>query len=238
MVGIYKITNPNGKIYIGQAINIENRFKQYNILDQHCIGPKLLNSLKKYMPGRHMFDIIEECSIEQLNEREIYWKQYYLDKLKGDWKQVLFCELHDKGGGPRSEETKEKIKKSSFGKNSKTIHQFDLDGNFIKKWNSIIEAEKIYGRGIKSNLSEKTLTSGGYIWSYQPDLIYSPSTIQNKWSSKNKPVIQFDLDGNVIKEWEKILDIETELGFCNTGITACCKGKQKTSYGFKWKYRN
>ena len=29
MIGIYKITNPKGKIYIGQSINIENRFKVY-----------------------------------------------------------------------------------------------------------------------------------------------------------------------------------------------------------------
>jgi group I intron endonuclease len=236
MVGIYKITNPTGKIYIGQSINIENRFKHYNMLDYACIGPKLYYSLKKYGPENHIFEIVEECTIEELDKKEYLYKKHIL----GDrgMEDVLFLQLKDKKGGKRSKETIEKIKKSSMGKNSKIIYQFDLNGNFIKKWDSIVQAEKIYGKGIKSNLSKRTITSGGYIWSYQPDLIDSHPKIQDKWKSKTKPVTQFDMDGNIVKEWERILDIETELGFHNTNITACCKGKQKTAYGFKWKYRN
>ena len=151
---------------------------------------------------------------------------------------VLFLQLKDKKGGKRSPQTKEKIRISSIGKNSKEIFQFDLDGNFIKKWSSITEAEQIYGTGIKSNLTKKTLTAGGYIWSYNKELVYLSNKVKNKWSSKNKPVLQLDLEGNLIKEWGKILDIETELNFKNPNITACCKGKQKTAYGFKWEYRD
>jgi hypothetical protein len=115
MVGIYKITNPKGKIYIGQSINIEKRFDRYIKQYKHIFSqPKVCNSLKKYTPDNHIFEVIEECSIEQLNERETYWKQYYLDQVDGEWGMVLFCNLHDNGGGPLSEETKQKISKSKI----------------------------------------------------------------------------------------------------------------------------
>ena len=46
--GIYKITNPNGKEYIGKSKDIEYRFMQYLLLDSRTIGQKIYNSLKKY----------------------------------------------------------------------------------------------------------------------------------------------------------------------------------------------
>jgi group I intron endonuclease len=69
MVGIYKITNPKGKIYIGQSINIERRFLEHKKLTQKG-SKKLFNSLKKYGHENHKFEVIEECLIEQLNEKE------------------------------------------------------------------------------------------------------------------------------------------------------------------------
>jgi group I intron endonuclease len=105
MIGIYKITNPNNKIYIGQSIDIEKRFKQYKSLD--CKRqPKIYNSFLKYDIEQHIFEIIEECLVEQLNEREIYWKQYYNTISEG-----LNCELYDNSIGPKSENTKQKLRK-------------------------------------------------------------------------------------------------------------------------------
>lgn len=76
MIGIYKITSPSSKIYIGQSTNWVKRFKYYEKLE--CKGQsKLYNSLQKYGFENHIFEIIEECSEELLNEREIYWIQYY-----------------------------------------------------------------------------------------------------------------------------------------------------------------
>jgi group I intron endonuclease len=72
MVGIYKITSPSGKVYIGQSINIKRRFKEYN-RKQCNQSIKLFNSLIKYGPEKHKFEIIEECEVERLNEREEYY---------------------------------------------------------------------------------------------------------------------------------------------------------------------
>ena len=71
MVGIYKITNPKGKVYIGYSKDIENRFKYYKRLN--CKGQrKLYNSLKKYGPDNHIFEIVEECNLVDLNLKEIF----------------------------------------------------------------------------------------------------------------------------------------------------------------------
>lgn len=58
--------------------------------------------------------------------------------------------------------------------------------------------------------------------------------VLNKFSI---PINQYDLDGNLIKEWYCINDISRELGISHGLITATCQGKQKTSHGFIWKYK-
>ena len=76
MIGIYKIISPSKKIYIGQSINIEKRFYTYKLL--HCKKqPFLFNSLKKYGAENHIFEVIEECEVIKLNERERYWQDFY-----------------------------------------------------------------------------------------------------------------------------------------------------------------
>jgi group I intron endonuclease len=125
LIGVYKITSPTGKIYIGQSKNISQRKKFYSFYN--CKNQtKLYNSFKKHRYENHVFEIIEECSIEQLNERETYWKQYYLNQSKGNWKSLLFCNLYDLGGGPLSKETKEKISKSHLGKKKSQQHRDNI----------------------------------------------------------------------------------------------------------------
>lgn len=57
-----------------------------------------------------------------------------------------------------------------------------------------------------------------------------------KYHNSSKKVIQFDLNGNEIKTWYSVVDIERELGFNQAAISHCCNGKTKTSNGFIWKY--
>jgi len=77
MIGIYKITSPTKKVYIGQSINIKRRFATYKRNNSINKQPRLYGSFKKYGVENHVFQIIEECSIELLNERERYWQDYY-----------------------------------------------------------------------------------------------------------------------------------------------------------------
>lgn len=120
--GIYKITSPNNKVYVGQSINIKQRFNYYKNLNKSVYRqPKLYYSLKKYGPENHQFEIIEECSEVLVLEREIYWKQFYNSVEEG-----LNCELYDFMKGPRSEETKQKISKAHKGKVFTEEHKNNL----------------------------------------------------------------------------------------------------------------
>lgn len=73
---IYKIISPTGRIYIGQTMDYIVRFKLYSQLA--CKSQtKLYRSLKKYGPINHSYEIIEECDIDLLNERETYYIALY-----------------------------------------------------------------------------------------------------------------------------------------------------------------
>lgn len=114
MIGIYKINSPSGRIYVGQAIDIDRRFYEYSIL--HCKKQKrLYNSLMKYGVENHKFEIIEECLENELNIRERYWQEFHnvLDIKKG-----LNCVYvkNDEKSGQLSEEIKKKISIANKGK--------------------------------------------------------------------------------------------------------------------------
>lgn len=53
---------------------------------------------------------------------------------------------------------------------------------------------------------------------------------------KSKSVIQFTIEGEIVKIWESSMIIENTMGFNNTLIWRCCHGKKKTAYGYRWMY--
>ena len=82
MIGIYKITSPTGKIYIGQSIDIERRWNEYKKLS--CSqSKKLYNSLKKYKPENHLFEILEECNVDELNSKEEHYILLHNSHING-----------------------------------------------------------------------------------------------------------------------------------------------------------
>ena len=117
MIGIYKITSPSKRIYIGQSIDIEKRFNTYKRLD--CKKqPAIYNSFLKYGVNKHKFQIICECSIEELNDKE----RYYQDAFSATGENGLNCVLTKSSDrvGELSEETKIKISLKNKG------HKYNL----------------------------------------------------------------------------------------------------------------
>ena len=53
----------------------------------------------------------------------------------------------------------------------------------------------------------------------------------------SKRVLQFTLDGEFVREWPSTREIERQLGYNNANISACCLGKRKSAYGFRWEYK-
>lgn len=168
MITIYKITNPQGKVYIGQTSNYKNRLNHYRILN--CKSQKkLYNSLKKYGFDKHTFEIIEEVSHETCDIREQYWinhyKSYWKDKNKG-------LNLNRGGFRPKpTKETKNKISKSLMGSKNikaKKLYQYNIDGIFIKEWLCIndIQRELGYATTWLSKAAKNNRVAYGYKWSY------------------------------------------------------------------------
>lgn len=76
MIGIYKITSPTGRIYIGQSIDISRRFYSYKRCD--CKNSvKLYRSLLKHGANKHTFEVVELCDTNKLNERERYFQELF-----------------------------------------------------------------------------------------------------------------------------------------------------------------
>ena len=54
--------------------------------------------------------------------------------------------------------------------------------------------------------------------------------------SRAKKVLQYDTEGNLIKEWHSTSFIENEIGYNHSNICNCCNGKLSQAYGYIWKY--
>lgn len=68
--GIYKITSPTGRVYVGQSKDIDRRWENYRRLK--CQNQKrLLASFKKYGVETHFFEVVELCEISRLDEMEV-----------------------------------------------------------------------------------------------------------------------------------------------------------------------
>ena len=173
MIGIYKITNPKGKVYIGKSINIEKRLDYYKYISLRKTQHKLNNSISKYGFENHILEIIEQCDESKLNEREIYWIEYYnsvelgLNIMYGGEGGRQSQEVRNKKsismtGKKHSLSTRKKMSESKKGHSmysdewrkaiseankggtsSKPVLQYDKHGNFIKEWSSKIEAARM-----------------------------------------------------------------------------------------------
>lgn len=210
IIGIYKILSPTGKIYIGQSINIDKRKKWYE--NMYCVlQPKIYKSINKHGWDKHQHEIIEECNLEQLNEREVYWKQYYIDQH--GWGKMLFCKTHDNGGGPHSPEM---IKNMSKPRNN-TENMKKPRTNTTNFKGPKSEQHKLNMRKPKST----TVNMKG------PNINYIYPT---------KPIIQYSLDKEFIREWPSVKLAKLELKLYN--INEVLSGRLKSVGGYIFIYKS
>lgn len=80
ITGIYKYQNKiNGKIYIGQSQDIERRFQQhlYDAEKRPMESTGIDLAINKYGIENFTFEIIERCRVEELDDKEIFWINFY-----------------------------------------------------------------------------------------------------------------------------------------------------------------
>ena len=220
MVGIYKIRNKiNGKIYIGQSIKIEERWKshilnsrQEKITDSSQVIHKAIN---KYGVENFEFSILEECDEASLDEREIYWISVYDSYYNG-----YNC---TKGGNRNVDHFKKKV------------YYYDLTGKYLGQFESVTQAAqllKISPLLISKCCLGKFKSTHNLQFSYEKKIMGFVVPTEGK----AKRVGQFTKNGILIKEYESASEAARVMNLTKYSIADCCRGRQKTSAGYIWKY--
>lgn len=77
MTGIYKITSPDGKIYIGQSTELAKRFRAHRNNSVLKKGVRLLNSFLQHGANNHDFEVLVNCEKDDLNRLERFYQEKY-----------------------------------------------------------------------------------------------------------------------------------------------------------------
>jgi hypothetical protein len=235
--GIYLIYNAEtNKCYVGSSIDLWRR-----LLDKHLpslrnnthINEHLQSSWNKYGSKSFLYIIVETFDKDtDIKERE----QFYMNKIlladKFIYEGNNFIVKNGYNKRPVSEYNRDFAKLIS-----KKILQYKITGEFVREWDSIIEAkETLNVRGISRVCKGHKFSAGGFIWRYKVEDNY-PLIIEVNYKSyaKNIPILQYDLDGLFIKEWVSRAEIEKELGHI---IKISKKNNEyKRSLNFIWKFK-
>lgn len=142
-------------------------------------------------------------------------------------------------GRKLSDEHKSHISKSCMNTGTKKICQYELNGCFIRLWDSLTDASNFTGvhiGDISSCCNGRKGQTGSYQWKFydgNTDNI-SPYIVD---MSRHK-VVQKDLDNNIIKIWNSLKEIRQTLGISTNNITSVCNGYRNKANGYKWEYLN
>ena len=149
MIGVYKITNPKGQIYIGSSSNIKKRFYNHKAMERH--QRKLHESFIKYGVENHKFEVIEECEVDDLLRLERHYGIMYnstsednlncalpsykdlpaiiSDSTKKKLSEGRLGDKHWNYGKKLNDVTKEKIRQSHLGKKHTLEHRNNVSKN-------------------------------------------------------------------------------------------------------------
>lgn len=111
--------------------------------------------------------------------------------------------------------------------NPKPIHQYSLEGDYIRTFESVSEAATSVG-GKASNLcvicNGKHVSSHGYIWSYEKlPKINSP-----------KIIYQYSKSGDFIRKYRSLKEAANSTNLCKSTISSACNGHRKSAGGYVW----
>lgn len=214
MAFIYKITNDvNGKVYIGKTLfSVEKRWKEHlnDSRRERCKNRPLYRAMNKYGVEHFHIETIEQCTDENVSDKEKYWISYYKSYHNGynatyggdgtirvNRALVILLWLADKtvkfigwftgydkgliskilkscGVTPHSMISRSRTASKLRDSNSLIILMNDLDGKFLRSFQSISEAANLFEN--KDSMLNHILevcnrkgcrhTAGGYRWSY------------------------------------------------------------------------
>ena len=210
--GIYMITSPNGKSYIGRAINLKNRLNKYKN-NHNNEQPLIYNAIKKYGYDNMKITILWQTEIKKDNTNEILNQLESLYILKHNTFTPNGYNLTTGGDACKlSEATKLKV-----GLKSKEHHANVTSENRENRYKNFRDA------GVNTRYKK-----GSKRTKEQIDFLNN---------CKYKRINQYSKDNLFIKEWDSIKQAADELKLDRTSISHNLIGNSKTSYGYIWKYK-
>lgn len=247
LCGIYKIANNiNGKVYIGQSINIKERWKSHiRSLDKEMSSCTALQRAWKKYGGKEnfSFEILALCPEEMLDEFEVKYINLYNARVHG---------YNIEPGGNKnkhlSKETKEKIGNANRGR------QFSDETKNKMSESRMGNQNPMYGKHhteeTKRKISEKNKgNTSAPRTDYQRERARL-SNLGKKLSNETKRKISEANKGNIphnknlhsvyCVELDKVFsnpnEASKELGISSSNIIACCEHIRKTCGGYHWEY--
>lgn len=231
--GIYQILNTkNGKFYIGSSKNLRKRCKTHfsNLRKNKHKNIILQQAFNKYGIEAFNFNIIEK--VEDFNNL-IIREQYYIDTLnpKYNINKIANSSL----GVKRRFETIEKIRNANLGlKHSEERNRIK---SIAQGGNNHWTKHKQFSEESKNKMSksQKSLYKNGYI-SPRKGTSNLQESILKMIDKISKPILQYDLNMNLIKEWKSSKEASL-YGYQAKGIINCCKLRTTKYKNYIWKYK-
>lgn len=222
---IYKYTSPSGKSYIGQTTNEKVRREKWYLKKVPYAGEKIERARRKYGAKNFTYEVLErrtyptkEIATEELNKLEIYYIGLY-DTYRNGYNCTIGGEATS--GYNLSEEIKVKIGKANKGREV---------SEETKKLLSKRGKERRLTAEHKRNIS-RALKSRKNTWTKN-------FMSSEKYRSNLKAILQINVkDGSVISEYSCVAEACEVLGLNKNAIYRCLCGLSKTSFGFKWVYK-
>ena len=276
MIGIYKFTSKiTGLSYIGQSIHIETRYQEH-LAKMNDDNSKWHKALTEQGINNFDFSVLEECSVDKLNEREIYWINYYNSFYNGynstpggqskyfnpqliydGWDAGLSpleiseqlnistsCVYNNLIGYKNYDKHIAKVRGGQLARkkvlqNNDKIFQYDLDDNFIKAWDSCKEIIRENPTWDSSYIGKVLNGNRSSAYKYQWKKFYVEKLPSYKNTSGiSRPVIQYDLLGNQINEFESLADASRNT-HCDASLIkrVCNQPDTRTAGGYKWRWK-
>ena len=224
---VYVHTSPSGKKYVGQTgIGLKDRWRNggAGYLHKNKNGeykqPVFARAILKY--GWDSFE--HEVIASNLTKEEAdNFEKLLIEKLNTRDSKYGYNLKEGGSHGNLSEETRKKMSESQKGKKLSEETRKKISKSSMGKHLSEETKEKIRVASIGRQCSE--------------DFKKKMSELKKGERHHNaKKIAQYDLNGNFIRIWDYMRQIEKEIGISHGNISKCCKGKCNKSGGFVWKY--
>lgn len=210
MIGIYKITSPTGKIYIGQTFDSRVRFNTYKRLDRVSIGGKLYNSLKKHGVNNHCFAMIHTLPADVSQSVMNEYERLYISQYRECGIELLNLTEGGEGskGYKHTDEARKIMKAKAVGRIAG-----DKNPNYGKGLHG--KNNPMYGKKRPKELMDKLL------------------------KAKQKAVVQYSLAGEAVAEYPSIAKAARKTGLEISNISSICvrRPECKTAGGFSWRFK-